>query len=123
VSTKVDENLGRRCVDVLRSAGHDATTVPEQGLCSASDEELITACSSEGRVLVTLDLDFANPLVFRPSSYAGIAVLRLPRRTTADDITRAARVLVGGLSTRGIKGKLWVVRGDRIREYDEESAT
>jgi predicted nuclease of predicted toxin-antitoxin system len=123
VRIKVDENLGRRCVDVLRSAGHDATTVPEQGLCSASDEHVVGVCCAERRVLVTLDLDFANPLVFRPSSYSGIAVLRLPRRATADDIAHATRTLVGGLAARDIAGRLWVVRGGRIREYDEESVT
>jgi len=114
VKITIDENLGRRCAEVLREAGHDATTVPEQGLCSASDDELIAVCSSAKRVLVTLDLDFANPLVFRTSLYAGIAVLRLPQPATADDMAHAARTLVGGPSTRDITGRLWVVRRNRI---------
>ena len=79
---KLDENLGASGCELLRAAGHDVTTVPEQGLCSASDADLIAHCGHEKRALVTLDLDFGNPLVFHPLDYSGIAVLRLPRKSS-----------------------------------------
>ncbi|MBW2524674.1 MAG: DUF5615 family PIN-like protein [Deltaproteobacteria bacterium] len=66
----------------VRSAMATAT-VAGQGMASASDVELIDCCRAEGRCLVTLDLDFSNPMCFPPSPHHGIAVLRLPARFEA----------------------------------------
>jgi len=37
----------------------------------------VDGASWKNRCIVTLDLDFLNPLVFPPEDYSGIAVLRL----------------------------------------------
>jgi predicted nuclease of predicted toxin-antitoxin system len=117
---KLDENLGVSCTKLLREAGHDVATVPEENLCGAEDEALISACQSEKRVLVTLDLDFGNPLLFKPSLYEGIVVIRLPSRSTLSDLTKAIRTLIGGLKTEKIQGELWIVHHGRIRVFQEE---
>ena len=120
---KLDENLGRRGADLLRQAGHDTDTVPDEKLSGASDQSLISVCRDEGRGLVTLDLDFGNPLVFDPSAYPGIAVLRLPRNPTFGDLQRAIRLLITGLQSESFAGRLWIVEPHRIRQYrprDEE---
>ena len=120
---KLDENLGARTAEFFRSAGHDVTTVPSQNLYSSSDKNLLETCRVEKRCLVTLDLEFGNPLLFKPSDYEGITVLRIPSKPTPDDLLRAVRTLVGGLARKEIKGKLWIIQRGRIREYqapDEE---
>ena len=120
MKVKLDENLGQREADRLRAAGHDAATAVEQGMASASDRQLIEACRRERRCLVSLDLDFANPLVFKPSDYAGIAVLRLPPKPTADDLLILTDSLAAELKTASIEGKLWVVERHRIRQYQPD---
>ena len=118
---KLDENMSGFCAALFREAGLDAARVPDQSLCSTPDRELIEHCRSEGRVLVTLDLDFANPLVFKPSDYAGIAVLRLPPKPSHAYLVDAVRTHVAGLAKEPIAGKLWVVQLGRIRVYQEDT--
>lgn len=114
---KLDENLGRRTATILQSAGHDVTTVAEQNVSGISDLKLIDLCLRESRALVSLDLDFANPLQFNPSSYFGIAVLRLPSPPSHSHLLSAITTLVGALETESLPGKLWIVEIGRIRIY------
>ena len=114
---KLDENLGHRVAGLIREAGHDVSTVFEQNLAGAGDHNVIRRCSAEGRALVTLDLDFANPLVIPPWEYRGIAVFRLPRRPTRADIDRAAKLFTSALASEVLDGKLWIVESTRIRLY------
>ncbi len=76
---------------------------------SLPDSLIIEACRREGRALVTLDLNFANPLDFRPSKYSGIAVLRLPNKATAYDLSLTIETFAKALEKNEIIGKLWIV--------------
>ena len=118
---KLDENLGQRTVEIFTSQGHDVSTVPSQNLCSVSDHDLIEICRRERHCLVTLDIDFGNPLLFRPADYAGIAVIRLPARPSHRDLLDVAETLAAGLVREQIDGKLWIIQKGRIREYQESA--
>jgi predicted nuclease of predicted toxin-antitoxin system len=115
---KLDENLGVRGQALLSAAGHDAATVAEQGLSAASDEEVARHCAQEGRALVTLDLDFANPLRFPPENTAGIAVLRLPGKPSHALLLEVIRTLAQALRQHHLAGKLWIVEPSRIRVHE-----
>jgi predicted nuclease of predicted toxin-antitoxin system len=119
---RLDENLGRRCVGLLTSAGHDVATVFDQHLSGASDSLLSDVCRRERRCLVSLDLDFANPLRFQPASYPGIAVIRLPARPGVDDLVNAVKTLINALEKETIEGRLWIVETGRLRIYRPEQS-
>jgi predicted nuclease of predicted toxin-antitoxin system len=115
VKLKLDENLGRRCIEIIQAAGHEVAT--DQGMTSASDAELIEKCTSEGPALITLDLDFSNPLVFPPHDHAGAAVLRLPAKPSHASLVALVRTLLQAIEREKLAGRLWSVEGARIRIY------
>jgi predicted nuclease of predicted toxin-antitoxin system len=74
---KIDENLPIDAAEVLRRAGHDAATVLEQGYGGSTDARLAALCQRESRILVTLDMDFADIRAYPPAEFPGLVVLRL----------------------------------------------
>ncbi len=115
---KLDENLGSiRVVSMLRLAGQDIATVREQNLSSTPDELLIDICRREDRCLVTLDRGFGNRLRYNPSDYSGIVLLRLPSQSKPQDLQLAVEILIRGLDAAEVAGKLGIVRGEQLLEY------
>lgn len=91
---KLDENLGRRGQSLLKKAEHDVSSVSSQGLEGTIDDVLIEVCRVEARVLVTLDLDFANPVHYPPAKYTGIIVLRPAKEPSYHDILECLNVML-----------------------------
>ncbi|MFI5299401.1 MAG: DUF5615 family PIN-like protein [Polyangiales bacterium] len=118
MKVKLDANLGVRGRRLLLDAGHDVATAGEQQLATASDRDLLAMCAAEGRALITLDTDFANPLQHPPRDAAGIIVLRLSNRASLADIDDALRALLRAIGTEAMHGRLLVVDASgRVREY------
>lgn len=83
VAFKVDEDLPAEVAELLRSAGHDAQTVIQQGLGGTADKQLWDVVQREHRCLITADKGFANAEMFPPKTHGGIVLLRLPREGRA----------------------------------------
>ena len=76
---KIDENLPSECAEILCDGGFEADTVAHEHLTGAEDSAIAVRSQAEGRVLITLDLDFAIR-AHPPADYAGIIVLRSKRQ-------------------------------------------
>lgn len=59
----------------MQAKGLDGDTVLSEGLSGTSDEGIFEVCKTTDRVLITLDLDFANPFRFPPGSASGIMLI------------------------------------------------
>ena len=119
---KLDENIGTRGKKLLEDAGLDVATIEEEGMCASTDEEVAAAVKEEKRCLVTLDLDFSNPLRFLPSSHSGIAVLRVGPQITAKLLTECIGTLVRALNSANIDKRLWIVEPGRYRQYEPDGS-
>ncbi len=111
---KVDENLPREVAQLLQQAGHDATSVLAQHLGGSPDTAIAAVCQQERRVLLTLDLDFANIRNYPPEKYAGLIVLRL-RRQDKLHILEVCLRFIPLLTTEPLAERLWIVEEDQIR--------
>lgn len=118
---KLDENLGGTALQYLENAGCNVSTVRLQNLCGTTDRNLIDVCTAEGRCLVTLDLDFSNPIQFPPEKYGGIIVLRLPKQPSGEDIINCLKTLIAAVPLgTALEGTLRVISKGKVREYGRE---
>lgn len=114
---KLDENIGTRGRSLLSKTGWNVCSVAEQNLQGYADRDLIQRCSAENRCLITLDLDFSNPIEYPPHLYAGIVVLRLPANPKNQDIFDCLNTFICASPSESLTGKLWIVSKNRIRIY------
>lgn len=111
---KIDENLPVEVGDVFRNSGYDAETVLDEKLCGKPDDQVAAVAGREGRVLVTLDLDFSDIRRFAPGRHPGVAVLR-PRSLSRSSALRLAEKMVAALDALPLRRCLWIVEERRIR--------
>lgn len=111
---KLDENLPGAAELLLRGAGYNVETVLTEQLGGAVDPKVLYACRTEGRILVTLDLDFADIRTYPPNDHRGIWILR-PHRQTIGNIVELLRGALKLLASEAYEARLWVVEKERVR--------
>ena len=103
--------------ELLRANDYDVMTVAEQNLSGTDDPNLMTICQQEQRILITLDLDFADIRNYSPSQIPGAIVLRLKKQDKFHILEVVQRIM-RLFSEDALKHRLWIVneKGIRIRE-------
>jgi predicted nuclease of predicted toxin-antitoxin system len=114
---KIDENLPSEFAAILRSAGFEADTVADEDLSGAADALLARHAQTNSRVLITLDMDFANIQSYPPAAHAGIVVLR-PHSQDKVTLLALLQTLIPALLKSSPQNRLWIVEQDRIRFRD-----
>jgi len=114
VKFKTDENLPAEAAATLRGCGFDAETAWDENLSGSDDQTIAARVRNEGRILLTLDLDFANIQAYPPHQHPGIIVLRLKRQDKATVVAYIRRI-AAALDRRSPVGELWIVENNRIR--------
>jgi predicted nuclease of predicted toxin-antitoxin system len=114
VKIKLDENLGRPHVALLRRHKYDADRLFEEGLSGIDDAEVWRHVRQEKRFLITLDLGFADVRRYHPGTHPGILLLR-PRRKGRGSVTRILRRVLSEIRLEALGGCLAVADEMRTR--------
>jgi predicted nuclease of predicted toxin-antitoxin system len=114
VKFKIDENLPVDVAERMRQEGYDTATAIEQNLSGKSDSEVSALCQREGRILVTLDTDFADIRTYPPEESPGFIVLRLQKQAK-DHVMAVIDSLLEALRKENPEHNLWIIEEDRIR--------
>lgn len=117
---KLDENFGRNVQFIFQRRGFDAVTVHDENLRGAKDRRVLQAATAEDRILVTMDQDFANVLLYPPEDTSGIAVIRVPGQPSLTLLERLISGFLDAVERKLIKGRLWIVEPGRIREHETD---
>ena len=111
---KLDENLGRPHVALLKRHGYDADRVFDQDLSGVVDAELWVHVKREGRFLITLDLGFSDVRRYAPGTHPGILLLR-PRRKGRNAVSQVLRRVLAERRLETLEGCLAVADEVRTR--------
>ena len=111
---KLDENLGRPHVALLKRHGYDADRVFDQGLSGVVDVELWVHVKREDRFLITLDLGFSDVRRYAPSTHPGILLLR-PRTKGRNAVSQVLRRVLAERRLDTLAGCLAVADEARTR--------
>ncbi len=114
---KLDENLGAGLALPLARDGHDVSSVLLQRMGGHPDGSVFEACRREGRALITLDLDFNDPITYPTQGTSGIILLR-PGKPLLSILRRLFAQLPDCLARERLDGRLWVVEVGRLRIFD-----
>ncbi|GAG81824.1 unnamed protein product [marine sediment metagenome] len=114
-----DPNIFVPMVEGLRDRGHDVFDVKEKGLENLSDPEIFRMAQKERRILVTMDKDFSDILLYPPGEHYGIIVVKLYRLKVAE-ATRLFLDAMDDIKPEDIQSNLVIIDRSKTRIRKEK---
>jgi predicted nuclease of predicted toxin-antitoxin system len=96
-----DMGVDIRVVRWLRDGGHDAVHLRDEGLHRLPNGDIFGKAISEGRIILTFDLDFGEIAAASKERPAQVIVFRLRNTRAAHVINRLAAVLAESIAVLG----------------------
>ena len=109
-----DMGVSQRAVDWLRSAGHDAVHLRDEGLQTLPNGEIFQKAWREQRIVLTFDLDFGEILAGSEGKIVSVVLFRL-RNTRADFVIQRLSAVLADSSADLLQGAIIVVEDGRHR--------
>jgi predicted nuclease of predicted toxin-antitoxin system len=88
-----DMGVAQRIVDWLRTEGHEAVHLREEGLQRMPNGEIFKKAASEERIILTFDLDFGEIVALSGDRRVSVILFRLHNTRTPHVIDRLRKVL------------------------------
>ena len=117
---KIDEDLPTEIAATLRSLGHDAHTVVEQGLTGTPDDQLWPRIQAECRILFTADKGFADLRSHPPGAHEGVVLFRLPRESRSGYMNLVT-IFLSAHDVNSARGAIVVVSPSSIRIHSDRA--
>jgi predicted nuclease of predicted toxin-antitoxin system len=110
----LDMGLAESTAQFLRTNGHDAVHLREQGLQRLPDEEIVVKAVAEARIVLTHDLDFGRSVALSGERLPSIITFRLSDMR-AQNVNRYLADVLTRFSEEMEIGALVSIQNDSIR--------
>ena len=112
-----DMGVSQGIVDWLRTEGHDAVHLREQGLHRLPDADIFAKAIAENRIVLTFDLDFGEILALAGANVVSVILFRL-NNTRTDFVQERLSAVLAADRTALERGAIIVVEDGRHRVRD-----
>lgn len=109
-----DANIFASIVKGLRQLGHDVYDIKEQNLGNLPDSEIFILAQNTKRIIVTMDKDFTNILLYPPGNHEGIIVARLSK-VKVNEATNIFLKAINSLDEKDIRKNIVIIDHQRTR--------
>ena len=109
-----DMAISQSTIAWLRTHGHDALHVRDEGMQRAPDELILAKARDDERILLTLDLDFGYLMAVSGAALPSMIIFRLGNET-AGAVTRRLEEVLACCEQDLLSGALVTVDDDSIR--------